>query len=261
MRLDRIKDKALAWYLNIGVKRHPYYILWLLVIVLSVDIVWGIMPGLEEAGKAKYQIWEEQRYRQPRTQQESAELARALEEEQRQRRGGRTGCKGAVSREVAHIQGLKPPQECNFLSKPACVCLFTRTRFPPKEHFTCFMTFHFFVESHFLQSSTSQGLVTGHWFSGQDSALLPQPEFNLWLELRPPPPSACSQPKIASYHSSCLSRSSVDHRSPVYESLKHKGLSAMFSPEPPVPETIPTHSRHAKPLCCTHEWYIDDDAP
>lgn len=106
------------------------------------------------------------------------------------------------------------------LQTSLCVPIHTRTRFPPKGHFTCFMIFHFFVESHFLQSSTSQGLVTGHWFSGQDSALsLPQPEFSLWLELRPPPPSACSQPKIASYHPSCLSCSSVDHRSPVCESL------------------------------------------
>ena len=77
---------------------------------------------------------------------------------------------------------FKLPQEWNFLSKPACVCPFICTLFPPTKHFTCFITFHFFVENHFLQSSMGQGLVTGHWSSGEDSALSsPQPEFNLWL--------------------------------------------------------------------------------
>ena len=125
MRLDRIKDKALAWYLNIRVKRHPYYILWLLVIGVSVHIVWGIMPGLEEAGKAKYQTWEEQRYRQPRTQQESAELATGAG-------GGTETAQGRENRlqtssvpRSGPYTGLKPPQERSFLSKPACVCLFT----------------------------------------------------------------------------------------------------------------------------------------
>ena len=53
------------------------------------------------------------------------------------------------------------------LSEPAHVSIHAHcSPFPPNIHFTCFITFHFFVENHFLQSSTGQGLVTGHWSSG-----------------------------------------------------------------------------------------------
>ena len=43
------------------------------------------------------------------------------------------------------------------------LCLSTRTLFPPKEDFTCFTTFSFFVEINFLQSCMGQGLVADHW--------------------------------------------------------------------------------------------------
>lgn len=120
MRHDRIK--ALVWHLNIGVKRHPYYILWLLVIGVSVDIVWGIMPGPEETGKAKYQMWEEQRYRQPSTQHESDELAVDIGGGTETAQGRENkAANSTASQEVAPIQWLKPPQEWNFLSnQPVC---------------------------------------------------------------------------------------------------------------------------------------------
>lgn len=86
----RIKDKALAWHLNI-VKKHPYYILWLLIIGVSVDIVWGIMPGPEETEKAKYQIRENKDgWDSPVHNIRVINWQWTLEEVQRQHRGGRT---------------------------------------------------------------------------------------------------------------------------------------------------------------------------
>ena len=77
-------------------------------------------------------------------------------------------------------------------------------------------------------------------------------------EPRPPLPSTCSQPNI------CLLSlllpfplPSGSQTSSVWV-LQHRTLSAVFTPESPVPETMSTHGRHAKPLCCTHEWRIGD---
>ena len=80
------------------------------------------------------------------------------------------------------------------LSLSSPVCLFTFTLLSPDKHFTCFTTFHFFMEIDFLQSCTGQALVTGQalsmttgprWFSCWYSAgLLPWPEFILWMENR-----------------------------------------------------------------------------
>ena len=44
------------------------------------------------------------------------------------------------------------------LSPP--VCLSTRTLFPPNKHFTCFTTFHLYVEIHFY---TADGPGACHW--------------------------------------------------------------------------------------------------
>lgn len=76
-------------------------------------------------------------------------------------------------------------------------------------------------------------------------------------ELRPPPPSTCSQPNI--YLLSFLLPFPLPSGSQISSVwvLQHKDF-AVFTPETPVPETIPTHGRHAKPLCCTHEWHIGD---
>ena len=88
---------------------------------------------------------------------------------------------------------FKLPQGHNSLWAHPCVPIHIYS-FAPNKYFTCFTTFHFFMEIDFLQSCTGQALVTGQalsmttgprWFSGWYSAgLLPWPEFILWLENR-----------------------------------------------------------------------------
>ena len=67
--------------------------------------------------------------------------------------------------EMPHIRDSNYHRNATLSLSPP-VCLSTRTPFPPNKHFTCFTTFHFFVEIHFLQSRTGQGLVMGHEWLG-----------------------------------------------------------------------------------------------